>query len=483
MRESVIITFRVTVAFLLVTIISCSTQQNQTQEQPPNIIVILVDDMRWDDYASGGHNYIQTPNIDRLAKEGTSFKNAFAVTPLCSPSRSSFLTGQYPHTNGITDNTEHNALSHQLETFPKVLNANGYETAFIGKWHMGNDDSARPGFDYWVALKGQGEAIDPHLNVNGTRDTTKGYVTDIFTDHSLEFINKEREAPFLLYLSHKALHPNIMQRDDGSGVDIGEGGFIPAERHKNVYENSVFNRRPNANIPPLDKPALARKIEGLPLLSPETASPEKTIRQRAEMLLAVDESLGKIMNALEDKGILDNTIIVFTSDHGFWYGEHCLDEERRLAYEEGIRIPMLVRYPSQFNKGTSLENMVLSIDLAPTLLELAGVEPTNQYQGMSMVSLTRSETANWRSSFLMEYYSDTVFPRIVNMGYKAVRTERYKFIHYVDLEGMDELYDLQNDPYELQNSINDPAMASVLQEMKVELNALLEKTNAPVVIW
>lgn len=444
----------------------------------PNIIVILVDDMRWDEFGAAGHNYIQTPNIDRLAREGASFTNAFATTPLCSPSRACFLTGQYAHTNGITDNTARNAQSHQLNTFPKILHEQGYHTAFIGKWHMGNDDSKRPGFDFWVSMKGQGEAIDPPLNINGTQQVVKGYVTDIFTDQSLRFLQQPRTGPFLLYLAHKALHPNSMQRDDGRPVDIGEGGFIPAARHSGMYDSAVFKRRPNYNVRPLDKPSLMRPIEGLPPMGPATSTTEKTIRERSEMLMAVDEGLGRIMQALEKMGELDNTIVVFTSDHGYWYGEHCLDFERRLAYEEGIRIPLLVRYPPAVKAGSRPDQMVLSIDLAPTLLEMAIEKKGPALQGKSWVPIFRGKTGAFRNSFLVEYYSDIVFPRMLNMGYKAVRNQRYKYIHYIDLAGMNELYDLQADPYELQNRIADPAMADILTQMQKELNRLLEKTGA-----
>jgi len=463
----------------LVIFISCNGTSNKTdKERRPNIVVVLVDDMRWDEYGAAGHNYIKTPNIDRIAKDGANFINAFATTPLCSPSRASFLTGQYAHSNGITDNTARNEQSHQLNTFPKQLHENGYATAFIGKWHMGNDDSKRPGFDYWVSLKGQGEATNPTLNINGKVQTVNGYVTDILTDHSLRFINQERDQPFLLYLAHKALHPNITQRDDGKVVDIGEGGFIAAKRHLGMYDTAVFKRRPNYNIPPSDKPALARKIAGLPPLSPETSTKEKTIRERSEMLMAVDESLGSILKALEDKGELDNTIVVFTSDHGYWYGEHCLDLERRLAYEEAIRIPMLVRYPPTITAGMKPEQMVLSIDLASTLLDMAGVTPGSQLQGKSWLPIFSGKLNAWRSSILVEYYSDSVFPRIVNMGYKAVRNQRFKYIHYTDLQGMDELYDLAIDPYELHNLINDPKMTDTLNEMKKELNQLLQQSGA-----
>ena len=461
---------------ILITCLSASGQ-NTEKGKRPNIIVILVDDMRWDEFGAAGHTYIKTPNIDRIAKEGACFVNAFATTPLCSPSRASFLTGQYAHTNGIIDNTARNQQSHQLNTFPKQLHDNGYATAFLGKWHMGNDDTKRPGFDYWVSMKGQGEAIDPALNINGQQQIVKGYVTDILIDLSLQFINQKRDQPFLLYLAHKALHPNIMQRDDGKVVNVGEGGFIPAARHLGMYKNAVFNRRPNYNIPPLDKPALARRIDGLPPLSPETSTEEKTIRDRSEMLMAVDEGLGAILKALENKGELDNTIVVFTSDHGYWYGEHCLDAERRLAYEEAIRIPMLVRYPPTIKAGTRPEQLVMSIDLSSTLLEMAGITPGNQLQGKSWMPIFKGTARDWRNSFLVEYYSDSVFPRIANMGYKAVRNQRYKYIHYTELKGMNELYDLASDPYELHNIIDNPDMAKTLKEMKEELNRLLLQTG------
>lgn len=454
---------------LLLGLSDCRPAGEKGGNTAPNIIVVLVDDMRWDEFGAAGHNYIQTPHIDRLAREGILFKNAFCTTPLCSPSRASFLTGQYPHANGIIDNTARNEQSHRLLTFPRVLDSMGYETAFVGKWHMGNDDSPRPGFDHWVGLKGQGEALNPALNIDGTPQNIPGYVTDILVDYSLRFIGKPRTTPFMLYLSHKALHPNILQRDDGSSSNIGEGGFVAADRHKGTYKEKVFQRRPNAFLPPLDKPALMRKIGDLPPLSPETATSEQTIRERAEMLMAVDEGLGRIFSMLDSIGQLNNTILVFAGDHGYWYGEHCLDEERRLAYEEAIRIPLLIRYPPKIKAGSTSNQMALSIDVAPTLLELAGQQPGSHIQGRSLIPLFEGTVPDWRTSFLIEYYSDTVFPRIVNMGYQAIRNERYKYIHYLELPGMDELYDLQADPYELKNIIGDTASQAILQEMRMEL--------------
>jgi N-acetylglucosamine-6-sulfatase len=473
------------IVFSLVVFQSCGQQsQSDTGESSesvdtrPNIIVVLVDDMRWDEYGEGGHNYLKTPNIDRISKEGIHFRNAFTTTPLCSPSRASFLTGLYAHSNGITDNLARNEQSHRLATFPKRLHEEGYETAFIGKWHMGNDNTRRPGFDEWVALKGQGEAVDPFLNINGEEQTVEGYVTDVLTEYAVRFIRKERSAPFLLYLSHKALHPNIMQRDDGSTAAIDGGGFVAADRHKGMYSTEVFNRRPNSGIAPVDKPALMRQIGDLPALGAETVTSETTIRERAEMLMAIDDGLGEMLETLEKNGKLDNTIVVFTSDHGYWYGEHGLSEERRLAYEEAIRIPLLIRYPKTIKPGTKADQMVLSIDLAPTLLELAGIIPDDSLQGMSLAPIMNNTVTEWRDAYLIEYYSDTVFERIFKMGYKAVRTERYKYIHYLDLKGMDELYDLQQDPYELKNIINDPKAETALADMKKLLNEHLVKTGA-----
>lgn len=441
----------------------------------PNIVFVLVDDMRWDDYGKGGHTYLKTPNIDRIANEGITFRNAFCATPLCSPSRANFLTGQYARHNGITDNTARDAQSHQLETFPRLLDAAGYETAFFGKWHMGNDDSPRPGFDYWAAMQGQGEAIDPQLNINGKREVVKGYVTDVLTDQAITFLKKNRTGPFLVYLSHKALHPNMQQRNDGTVTSIGEGGFVAADRHKGTYAAATFRKRPNYGIPPTDKPALMRTLGNLPPLGTGTGTPEQTIRDRAEMMLGVDESLGRIMDLLASQGKLDNTIIVVTGDHGYWYGEHGLNEERRLAYEESLRIPLLMRLPGTIKPASSSDEMVQSIDVAPTMLTLAGAKVPNTMDGVSLTPLFSGKPSAWRKSIYVEYYTDIVFPRTFKMGYDAVRTERHKYIQYRDLEGMDELYDLKQDPYEMNNLLQKPGSEAVKNTLKAELGKYLQK--------
>ncbi len=422
------------------------------QQRRPNIVFVLVDDLRFDELGCTGHPFARTPNADMLGREGAIFRNAFAATPLCSPSRASFLTGLYPRANGIVDNTDRSAASHRLITWPRLLRESGYETAFIGKWHMGNDDSPRPGFDHWISFPGQGESIDPLLNENGKTARVRGYVTDILSSRASDIIARPRSKPLCLYLAHKAIHPNIQQAADGSINSFGKADeFIVADRHKQLYAGMTPPRRGNYKRPPVDKPALLQSIPGVAPLSAETATDDATILNRARMTKAIDEGLGSMVDALRRNGEFDNTMFVFTSDHGYFYGEHCLNAERRLAYEETIRIPLVIRYPKLIRAGLRPEAMALSIDIAPTALELAGVAPPRKLHGRSLSPVLAGKAEPWRDSCLIEYHSDTVFPRIRRMGYSAVRTERWKYIQYRELSGAEELYDLRSDPFELRN--------------------------------
>ncbi len=441
----------------------------------PNIVFILVDDLRWDEI---DYPFVKVPHIQKIAQEGVRFKNAFVTTPLCSPSRASFLTGQYAHQHGITDNTARDQQSHELVTFPKLLHDAGYETAFVGKWHMGLDDNARPGIDYWVSVKGQGNYIDPEVNLNGKREKIPGYVTDIFNEQAVKFLKREHTKPFLLYVSHKAVHPDLIQNADGSLSDPSAGKFIPAKRHQKLYASDKIPHRPNVKTFAEDKLALRRTIDGVPPLSAKTGTDEETIRNRLRMLAAVDDGLGEMLKVLKKKGEIDNTLIIFTSDEGYFYGEHGLSVERRLAYEESARIPLLMRFPKLIKRGSSIEQLALNIDIAPTLLEFGGAETPKNFHGKSLLPLLRGESVSWRDSFLIEYFSDKVFPRMHRMGYQAVRTLEWKYIRYLELEGMDELYDLKADPYEMKNLLTvapeKAATKSARQRMKAELERLLE---------
>jgi len=440
----------------------------------PNIIFILIDDLRWDEV---DYPFVKVPNIQRIAREGVRFRNAFVTTPLCSPSRASYLTGQYAHKHGITDNRDHSPRSHELVTFLRLLHDSGYETAFLGKWHMGVDDNPRPGVDHWVSVKGQGSYFDPEFNVNGRRETKRGYFTDILNEYALDFLKQKHTKPFLLYISHKAVHPDLIQYADGSISDPSGGKFIPAERHKNLYADAEVPHRPNYAKPPEGKSSLLRRIGDLPPLGPKTVTDDETIRNRLRMLASVEGGVADIFNTLENQKQLDNTLIIFTSDEGYFYGEHGLSAERRLAYEESIRIPLLMRWPKLIKAGSSIDQFALNIDIMPTLLEIGGATAPKEIHGHSLVPLLRGEKVPWRDSFLIEYFSDKVFPRISKMGYQALRDERWKYIHYTELDGMDELYDLKADQYEMNNLAGRPETGETLAKMRGKLQQVLDSSK------
>ena len=450
----------------------------------PNIVVVVVDDLRWDEFGAAGHPWIETPNIDRLAKEGAHFANAFHAVSLCSPNRATLLTGQYPSTHGIVDNIARDRASHELRTFPQALQRAGYRTAFLGKWHMGNDPTPRPGFDYWVSQPGQGRSVNPELFEDGRLHVVDGYTTDLLTDRAVEFIKRERTAPFLVYLAHKAIHPDIVQRDDGS-VGLGaQDNYVPATRHLGRYDSKTFPRRRNqaATLGELaDRPAIQRALSRLVTDSslrsvagtPTRPTGEATIRRRAEMLLAVDESLGRIMATLDELGQLDSTVIILTSDNGFFYGEHGLGIERRLPYEESIRNALLMRYPPMIARGLKPASLVSSVDLAPTVLELAGAPVDAAIQGRSLVPLL-AVNGTWERSLLIESDAyENPFPHLLDMDYRAIRTAGYKYIHWIKHPDEDELYDMTADSLELRNLARTPAMRAVRDSLRVELGRLV----------
>ena len=447
----------------------------------PNIIMIVVDDLRWDEFSAVGHPFLSTPNIDRLVTEGVLFENAYHVVPLCSPNRASILTGQYPSRHGIVDNVARDLASHQLNLFAKELQKAGYETAHIGKWHMGNDPTPRPGYDYWCSFPGQGRTNDPQLYENDSLSTVKGYITDLLTDRAIGFISKKREKPFFMYLGHKAIHPDAIQLNSGA-LDLQAGSrYIPATRHVGKYKDVMIRRRKNAihDFAQVDSQSVVGQIL-LKKKSAETESQfgtmldhftsDKTIRDRSEMLLAIDESLGMILQKLGEMKILDNTFILFTSDNGYFYGEHGLSLERRLPYEESVKTPLLIRYPPLVKRNTRINEFVLSVDYAPTVLMLGGAPIGKQIQGQSIIPLLQGNIDNWRKSFLMEYYSyENPMPWLIDSDYKAIRTERYKYIHWYKHENKNELYDLINDPFEMKNLVNEKNMQGIKKELEGKL--------------
>lgn len=417
----------------------------------PNIVFILLDDLRWNALGCMGHPTARTPHIDRLAKEGALFRNFFVTTPLCSPSRGSFLTGQYAHTHKVTTNGPRTDFSHKLVTFPLLLQRAGYTTAWVGKMHMGNDDSPRPGFDRWVSFKGQGEYENPEINIDGTSRKMEGYMTDILTQFAVDFVRTPHRRPFLLYLSHKAVHsPNI-----------------PAPRHRELSAGAKIEFAPSLNASRATKPALAK-------VSQHQVTEAGSLNH-LRMLAAVDEGIGDLLAALEATGQLDRTFVMFTSDNGLFWGEHGL-LSKRLAYEEAIRAPLLVRYPQLVKAGTVLDEFALNIDVAPTLLELGGAGLPDTVQGRSLLPLFRSGSVAWRTSFLTEYFKETPTDRYPE--WFAVRTARWKYIRHSGLPDADEFYDLAADPYEMRNLAAEPAAAAELRTARLELDRLLVATGA-----
>lgn len=420
-------------------------------ETRPNTLIILVDDLRWDALGCTGHPFAKTPGIDRIAKEGARFDNAFVTTPLDSPSRATLFSGQYAHQHDIRTNGENGAPSMRLKTFVQMQQQAGYETALIGKWAMGTEDAPRPGFDRWVSFKGQGQYFNPIFNIDGKPVQQTGYVTDLLNAQAVDFIRKRRGRPFSLILSHKAVH----------------APHSSPERHRTLYANDVTRRAPSVPGNLDGKPALRKKADA----EPPRPMLDDMVRQQLQSLASVDEGVAKIFAALEETRQLDNTLIVFTSDNGFLWGEHGLTD-KRVAYDESIRVPLLVRRPLIIRPGTRLRNFVLNVDLAPTILEVSRVAPAPEMRGRSLVPLLQGRAKAWRTQFLAEYFEEVPMRPGRTPSWQAIRTDRWKYIRYTNLDGMDEFYDLASDPYEMKNLIGDQAAEVALLDCKEDMARL-----------
>ncbi|MBI4606377.1 MAG: sulfatase [Planctomycetes bacterium] len=435
-----------------------------------NVLVILTDDMRWDAMSCAGHPYFKTPHIDRLAAEGVRFVNAFVTTSLCSPSRASLLSGRYAHAHRVLNNfTDYPA---DLPSYPRRLKEQGYETAYIGKWHMGEqEDRPRPGFDHWMSHRGQGNYFDNELNIDGERRTIKGYYTGVVTDHAVAWIRGPRKRPWLLVLGHKAPH----------------GGPIQPEPRYERFLDAAPVKKPATAVPDAGKPEWLRQslrtwhgVEG-PLYGIKDYG--KFVRSYLGTIASVDDSVGRIYEALEDTGQLDDTLIVFTSDNGFALGEHGRVDKRTM-YEESIRVPLIVRCPRLVKGPRLVREMVLSVDLAPSILEAGGAPPLEGIHGASWVRLLAGDSgaaAGWRKSWHYAYDYEKEFPYTPNV--RGVRTEDWKYIRYPHGDGGQdrhraELYDLKADPLETRSLIDDPAAAGKLKELQAELERLLQATGA-----
>lgn len=439
-------------------------------KKPSNIIFILSDDHRYDfmGFHDEAPSYIETPAMDRMAREGAHLMNAFVTTSLCSPSRASILTGQYAHKHRIVDNTS--PIPEGTQFFNEDIQENDYQTAFIGKWHMGEaNDNPKPGWDHWVSFRGQGTYTNPTLNVDGERDDYQGYTTDILTDFAIDWLedrSQHEEEPFFLYLSHKAVHAE----------------FKPAERHEGYYkdieieypetmDNTVRNYR--------NKPDWVKEQRyswhGVDYMYHGEFNFDEFYRNYLETLMALDESVGRVLDYLNESGLSDNTLVIYMGDNGFLHGEHGLIDKRQ-AYEESMRVPMLAWSPGYIEPGTKIDDLVRNIDIAPTLLELTDTETDLDMDGLSFLPvLSGGELAGDRE-FLYEYYWEAAFPHTPTTF--SLRGDRYKYIWYHGVWDLNELYDLQADPQERYNLIEVPEYQDLRSEMRNRLFDKLEAMDA-----
>jgi N-acetylglucosamine-6-sulfatase len=434
----------------------------------PNVVVILTDDERWDAMSCAGHPLLKTPNLDRLAAEGARFANMFFTTSLCSPSRASILSGLYAHRHGVLNNfTEY---PDSLPSYPKRLREAGYETAYFGKWHMGETNGApRTGFDFWMSHRGQGNYFGNEWNINGRTQFIKGYYTTVVTEHALEWLQRKHAKPFLLILGHKAPH----------------GGPIePEPKYEHAFDSATIVKPANYDAWRDGKPAwLAESFPtwhgaGGPLYNYRDY--DKFVRAYLGTLLSVDDSVGRLYETLKRAGQLDRTLIIFTSDNGFVLGEHGRVDKRTM-YDESLRVPLVVRYPPLVSKPAIINQMVLNLDLAPSILDICGAKALKDIDGQSWKPLLAGKTGGWRKSFLYFYNYEKEFPYTPNV--RGIRTADWKYIHYPHGDGSPdryqaELYHLAADPLELHNLIADPAAAGKLAELQKEHDRLMRRHKA-----
>jgi len=450
---------------VLSSLTGCTTLSNIFSEtgKRPNIVFVLSDDQRADMMSCMGNPYIQTPHFDRMAKEGLLFENAFVNSAVCSPSRASFLTGKNPHQVGAPCIIHNAQTFHQNEkTFPQRLHDDGYATAYFGKWHLGEGQKAKPGFDIWRGFYAVGDFFDPTLSGTGKPKKHKGYTDDVLSELAANYIKKEAKTdkPFCVFVGLKAPHLH----------------FKYPPRHEHIFDKT--------NIPKPDsfdedyvktgKPAFKNLpcnikinefVGGLPLFG---NSWDNYIKSYYRSSQSIDDSLGTIMKAVDESGEADNTILIYTSDHGYSLGEHGLTE-KHYSYEKCIRVPMLVRYPKMIKPGTRRKEMVLNMDVAPTLLDLADTPIPKDVEGKSWRPLLEAKSESeqdFRDDFLCYLEGLTL----------SVRTKRYKLIQWPNTE-FQELYDLKKDPEEMENLINNPAYSEIRKQLKNRIEVYKKETD------
>jgi len=437
----------------------------------PNVLYIMSDDHAAHAISAYGSKINKTPNIDRIAKEGMRFVNCFAVNSICTPSRAAILTGKYSHLNGVP---VFNRFDGSQPTLAKYLQAAGYHTGMIGKWHLFSDPT---GFDYWNILPGQGVYHDPVLIEMGERKKHPGYVTDLITDFAIEFLkNRPKGKPFFLMCHHKAPHrpwqPDAKHAHLYENVDIP----VPATFDDDYRTRSDAAREATMRID-RDLTGNDLKQDPPPGLSGEALKHwkyERYIKDYLACIASVDDNVGRLLDYLERSGLAKDTIVIYTSDQGFFLGDHNWFD-KRFMYEESLRMPLLVCYPGHIKAGTVNHGMILNVDFAPTLMEFAALKIPADIQGRSFASLLRGEQPrDWRTSMYYRYYHYPQDHRV--QPHYGLRTERYKLIYFNKIDQW-ELFDLQKDQHELNNVYADAAYAETLGKLKDELQRLKKEVK------
>lgn len=442
-----------TIGWMIGMMAACSVGLSAAARKP-NLIFVIADDHRWDAMGvvqreqgdKARYPWFETPNMDRMAAEGVRFRNAFITHSICSPGRAGFLTGQYTHVNGIMDNDTpfpENAVTHAT-----LLRDAGYQTAYFGKWHMGEQKGPRPGFQHSASFIGQGKYMDCPFEINGVMTPTSGWVDDVSTGLAIDWLKQNGSKPFSMVIGYKSPHNK-------------RGGEHLPERLRGLYEGKTTRRTPNCDLAAVYHKPLTEEDKG----KERGLSANSVHLDYLRHIKGIDDNLGRLLDTLEELRISEDTVVVYSSDNGYFLGERGLGDKRAL-YEEGLRIPFLVRYPGMFSKGGLVDEMVINQDLAPTFLDLAGLPAHPGMHGVSFKPLAAGgKPANWRKSFLC-YYRKELGDTPTCHG---VRTETAKLIVYPKKPEWNEVYDISKDPYEMTRL---PADGDLAKQLTAELERL-----------
>ncbi len=475
--------------------------------QQPNIVVIFSDDHTQQTISAYGSKLMQTPNIDRIAKDGALFKNVFVTNSICAPSRAVLLTGKYSHINGLKDNGPHRFFDPLQQQIQKILSQKNYQTAWIGKWHL---QSLPNGFDYWNILPDQGNYFQPDfINMNKDTVRVKGYVTDLISDYSLQWLkNRNADKPFFLVVGEKATHrnwmpdPNDLAEFENQEFPLPENFFDTYDKRQAATEQDMTISKTMLLHDDLKMGVDYSKRGMFGRMNDQQKAAYKAYYDRAQISYdkikddsievvkwkyqrymrdylatarSMDRNIGRILDYLDSTGLSKNTIVIYTSDQGFYMGEHGWFD-KRFMYEESLRTPFMMKYPGKIQPGIHVDEMVVNIDFAPTLIDYAGIAVPKDMQGKSFKGLLENSSVlqkDWRKAMYYHYYEYPEPHRVA--PHLGIRTDRYKLIRFYGAVNKWELFDLQNDPHEMKNLIDDASQKNQILQLKKQLMDLAKQ--------